>query len=123
VTEITDDAGMPRISLTVRYITRKEEIRQDLEGTRIAEKRSSTTFGDTLMTPSYFWVQTAPPRDGHPGAIAEGHYIVEEGTVTLTHVIGNPLPGERHKRKLEPADDEMVVLGSCCAARHRDRGR
>jgi hypothetical protein len=30
-------------------------------------------------------------------------------TVTLTHVIGNPLPGERHKRKLEPADDEMVI--------------
>jgi hypothetical protein len=123
VTEITDDAGMPRISLTVRYITRKEEIRQDLEGTRIAEKRSSTTFGDTLMTPSYFWVQTAPPRDGHPGAIAEGHYIVEEGTVTLTHVIGNPLPGERHKRKLEPADDEMVVARQLLRSKASRPGR
>jgi hypothetical protein len=31
VTEITDDAGMPRISLMVRYIARKEEIRHDLD--------------------------------------------------------------------------------------------
>jgi hypothetical protein len=40
------------------------------------------------VTPSYFWVQTAPPREGHPGAIAEGHYIIEDGTVTLTDVMG-----------------------------------
>jgi hypothetical protein len=40
------------------------------------------------MMPNYFSVQTAPPRDGHTGAIAEGHYIIEDGTVTLTDVMG-----------------------------------
>ena len=58
------------------------------------------------MMPNYFSVQTAPPRDGHTGAIAEGHYIIEDGTVTLTDV---PFPGGQYKRKLGPADDEMVM--------------
>ena len=61
------------------------------------------------MTPNYFWVQTAPPRGGYTGAIAEGHYIIEDGTVTLTDVMGKPFPGEQYKRKLGPADDEMVI--------------
>jgi hypothetical protein len=42
-------------------------------------------------------------------AIAEGHYIIEDGTVTLTDVMGKPFPGEQYKRKLAPADDEMVI--------------
>jgi len=28
--------------------------------------------------------------------------------VTLTDVMGKPFPGEQYKRKLGPADDEMV---------------
>jgi hypothetical protein len=69
----------------------------------------------TLVMPRYFWVQTVPSREGHPGAISdpgaisESHYIVEDGTVTLTDAAGKPLPGQRHKRKLGPEDDEMVV--------------
>jgi hypothetical protein len=46
---------------------------------------------------------------GHTDAIAEGHYIIEDGTVTLTDVMGKPFPGEQYKRKLGPADDEMVM--------------
>jgi hypothetical protein len=61
------------------------------------------------MTPTHFRLQTAPPRDGHAGSIAEGHYIVEDGTVMLTDVIGRPLPGERYRCKLGAADDEMIV--------------
>jgi hypothetical protein len=61
------------------------------------------------MTPHYFWVQTAPPRDGHPGTVDESHYIVEDGTVMLTDTAGKPLPGEHSKRKLGPEDDEMSV--------------
>jgi hypothetical protein len=61
------------------------------------------------MRPRHFWVQTTPPSDGQPGAIEESHYIVEDGTVTLTDAIGNPLFGERHQRKLGPEDDEMAV--------------
>jgi len=50
-----------------------------------------------------------PSADGHTGAIAEGHYIIEDGTVTLTDVMGKPFPGEQYKRKLGPADDEMGI--------------
>ena len=64
---------------------------------------------NSLMTPHYFWVQTAPPRDGHSGAVDESHYIVEGGTVMLTDAAGKPLPGACSKRKLRPEDDEMVI--------------
>jgi hypothetical protein len=67
------------------------------------------TIGNSLMTPHYFWVQTAPARDGHPRAVDESHYIVEDATVMLTDAAGKPLPGERTKRKLGPEDDEMVI--------------
>jgi hypothetical protein len=43
------------------------------------------------MMPRYFWVQTAPPREGHAGAIAEGHYVVEDGTLSLTDAAGKPV--------------------------------
>ena len=29
--------------------------------------------------------------------------------MTLTDVMGKPFPGEQYKRKLGPADDEMVM--------------
>jgi len=56
----------------------------------------------------YFWIQTAPPREGDPGRIQESHYIVENGTVTLTDA-GKPLPGGCCQCKLGSEDDELVV--------------
>jgi hypothetical protein len=61
------------------------------------------------MMPRYFWVQTAPPREGHPGAVTESHYVVKDGTVMLTDAAGQPLPGKWYKRRLGPENDEMVV--------------
>ena len=71
--------------------------------------------GRSQVTPSYFWVQTAPP---HPGAIAEGHYIIEDGTVTLTDVMGKPFPVSNTSASLGPQMTKWLSLGSCCAARH-----
>jgi hypothetical protein len=61
------------------------------------------------MMPRYFWVQTAPPREGHAGAIAEGHYVVEDGALSLTDAAGKPVADERYTRMLGPEDDEIII--------------
>ena len=54
-------------------------------------------------------VQIEPPDEeiGYPGRTAEGKFIYEDGTVTLTDHKGNPL--KDYARKIGPDENPVVV--------------
>ena len=59
-------------------------------------------------------VQIDQPRDGFPGRVAEGAYIVEDNTVTLTNHLGIPVrdsDGRTYSKKLEPEQDPHMIAG------------
>jgi hypothetical protein len=51
-------------------------------------------------------VQTAPPRDGYPGAVEPGFYSVTGGVVTMHDADGKPT-GKTHR--LRPGDDPRQI--------------
>src|SRR5262245_11549949 len=65
-----------------------------------------------VRRPNYFWVQTAPPRGGYTGAIAEGHYIIEDGTVTLTDVMASHFPVSNTSASLGPQMTKWLSLAA-----------
>jgi hypothetical protein len=55
-------------------------------------------------------IQVAEPRGArHPGAVEEGHYIVEDGTVTLVDKRGTAIDKHRLSRELKPGEDPRSV--------------
>ena len=59
-------------------------------------------------------VQIYPPRDDYPGQVAEGQYLFEDGTVTLTDHTGVPVRdryGKSYSQKLEAGQDPHVIAG------------
>jgi hypothetical protein len=55
-----------------------------------------------------------PKGDGDPGQVAEGRYILEDNTVTLTNHVGTPVrdhDGKTYSKKLEQNEDAYAVAG------------
>jgi len=82
-------------------------------GTRVP---SRVNFEGCGMTTKVYRVivQIDQPRDGFPGRVAEGAYIVDDGTVTLTNHLGIPVKdheGRGYSKKLEPGQDGHVIAG------------
>jgi len=69
------------------------------------------------MNPQYIAVQTTSPdeKPGHPGAVAEGWFILEDNVVILTDRDGKPLHHPRGKqgyqRELGPGETPKQVAG------------
>jgi hypothetical protein len=55
------------------------------------------------------YVQIDPPNEdtGYPGRVAEGKYVVNGDTVTLTDHHGNPL--KAYSKKIEPSDNPLTI--------------
>jgi hypothetical protein len=68
-----------------------------------------------------FYIQTASPRDGDPGAIREGWYIVSDDEVILTDADGKPLSVDGCRCKLRPGEDELAVAKRLLRANTRPR--
>ena len=75
-------------------------------------------------------VQIYPPRDDYPGQVAEGQYLFEAGTVTLTDHAGTPVRdqhGKSYSQKLEAGQDPHVIAGRLTkrfrSARRGDKDR
>ena len=59
-------------------------------------------------------VQVRAPKEGDPGAVVEGRYTLEDGTVTLTSHAGVPVrgpAGETYSKKLEDGEAAHVIAG------------
>lgn len=59
-------------------------------------------------------VQIRAPRGDDPGQVAEGRYILVDGTVTLTDHTGRPVrdhDGKTYSRKVNEGDDPRVIAG------------
>ena len=55
-------------------------------------------------------IQVSEPRGArYPGAVEEGHYIVEDGTVTLVDKRGTPIDKHRLSRELNPGQDPHSI--------------
>jgi hypothetical protein len=58
----------------------------------------------------YFYTQTARPSEHEPtGAIAEGWYIIEDGTVILTDSAGKPISEKDFRLKPQPGEEVLAV--------------
>jgi uncharacterized protein YxjI len=60
------------------------------------------------------WVQITPPHEetGFPGVSAEGKFVVNGDTVTLTDAAGVPVKnvhGKVYSRKLNPDESPVVI--------------
>ena len=59
-------------------------------------------------------VQIRAPKEGDPGAVAEGRYTLEDNTVTLVSHAGVPVrgpAGETYSKKLEDGEAAHVIAG------------
>jgi hypothetical protein len=54
------------------------------------------------MTPIYLAIQTRRPRDGDPGAAAEGWYYQDGDHVQMCDRDGEPRAGAKNRSKLKP---------------------
>jgi hypothetical protein len=55
-------------------------------------------------------IQTAEPRGArYPGAVEEGFYIVEDGTVTLVDKRGTAIDKHRLSREVRPGQDPHSI--------------
>jgi hypothetical protein len=76
------------------------------------------------MTPIYLAIQTRRPRDGDPWAAAEGWYYQDGDHVQMCDRDGQPLAGEKNRKKLRPgqtAREAAVQLLKADASRFGSR--
>jgi hypothetical protein len=65
------------------------------------------------MTAIYITFELSRPRDGDPGAVAEGWYCLDGNHVQMCDRDGIPLAGEKNRKKLKPgqtAREAAVML-------------
>ena len=59
-------------------------------------------------------VQIEGPKGDYPGQTVQGRYTFEDGVVTLTDHVGNPVrdrDGKTYSKKLEGDEDPRVIAG------------
>lgn len=61
------------------------------------------------MTIQQVIVQIEPQRDGDPGQVTTGYFLIKGGTLSMTQADGTPVDGYSHE--LRPGDNPKAIAG------------
>lgn len=54
-------------------------------------------------------VQLDPPTETSPGKVTEGYYVVDDGTLVMTHADGKPVDPVQFRHTLQPGDSAEAI--------------